>query len=550
MKIGLSLREGFTLSSVRFVAQNLVALLSEKHALHYLPPDYAYCSEERQRQLAEELVERCEVIVGFHDTLGSVLAARQRLGSPARCVLFLLGALPRGGPTLRRIAASLTTADVLIANCTADVELTRKFFSNAQVRLVPFAVDETAFYPLSNLERRSIRRALGFVDQDQILLYSGRVTAEKNLHTLLRIFHEVYRLIPHTHLLIVGSVLPKGFPEFGVQPLHLSSTLEKIIAKFNLPNGQVRLIDSASTERLRELYNIADIKVNMTLHHDENFGLAQVEAMACGTPVVGTAWGGLKDTILHGVTGHQVSTVMTPIGIKVDWWGAVNSIVRLLRDQSERMCVQDNCLQHAKRYTRVRYSNDLGKALQAAMSRASGEIESLQITDLAREIWTGYLPGMPHRSGHRSLELYQNLLKPFTGVTSDYVPSGTALEQEQVLTLATPVAYDGGRIIRVDDPLYPFEVEVPEVHRAATEGILVALRAEPAMTVRRVMETHPEPVVSTEHALTWMLGIGLLLRSNAVQGWLAPQEISREMSEVLFSFQRIDRTCTDFAVLL
>ena len=51
---------------------------------------------------------------------------------------------------------------------------------------------------------------------------------------------------------------------------------------------------------VREFYNIADVAINLTLHHDENFGLAQVEAMACGLPVVGSLWGGLKDTIRDG----------------------------------------------------------------------------------------------------------------------------------------------------------------------------------------------------------------------------------------------------------
>jgi glycosyltransferase involved in cell wall biosynthesis len=53
-----------------------------------------------------------------------------------------------------------------------------------------------------------------------------------------------------------------------------------------------------------ELYSQCDIYVQPSLI--EPFGIAVLEAMACGKPVVGTNIGGMIDTIEEGVSGYRV----------------------------------------------------------------------------------------------------------------------------------------------------------------------------------------------------------------------------------------------------
>lgn len=59
---------------------------------------------------------------------------------------------------------------------------------------------------------------------------------------------------------------------------------------------------NASDERLVDLYNRAKVTVFAPVL--EPLGLVPLESMACGTPVVGIAEGGIRETIVNGVTGY------------------------------------------------------------------------------------------------------------------------------------------------------------------------------------------------------------------------------------------------------
>ncbi len=63
----------------------------------------------------------------------------------------------------------------------------------------------------------------------------------------------------------------------------------------------LKLIADISPDELRELYNRAAVTVFPSIF--EPLGLVPLESMACGTPVVGVAEGGTRETVTNGVTG-------------------------------------------------------------------------------------------------------------------------------------------------------------------------------------------------------------------------------------------------------
>lgn len=139
-----------------------------------------------------------------------------------------------------------------------------------QVERQPLGVDTRIFHPARRDPQ--LRAALGLPAEARLLIYAGRFAAEKNLPTLVE---AVRRLGPPYVLLAVGG---------GPLP----------------PGGDrvLRLAPEARPARLARLLASADVFVHAG--DQETFGLAALEAMACGTPVVVRAAAGLAELAADG----------------------------------------------------------------------------------------------------------------------------------------------------------------------------------------------------------------------------------------------------------
>jgi glycosyltransferase involved in cell wall biosynthesis len=552
MKIGVVLTAPGPSASVRHVMASVRDALAADHELVYLHPSIAFAPEEEQHRIAGEFVAACDAIVGLIHP--AVLAMRRQMGSRVPYFLLMLGTMPRGAFRFREHVPQLSTDDVLIVNCEADRQICENFFGNAHIPLVPLAYDERSFHPLDEADRSAIRAELGFGVGARVLLYSGRIIPEKNIQAVLRVFSLLLEETPDLSLVLAGRIESIPFTEFGVTPTNFARTLALASRRLGIPEDRVLCTGSVPPAELREFYNVADVTINLTLHHDENFGLAQVEAMACGSPVVGSMWGGLKDTIADGGTGFGVTTVPTPLGVRVDWWEAANRVSAILTDAATAERFRQEGPRHASRqFSPARLRDRLNELLRSRVGAPQSEAaEPLLLTDFAREFWATCDPAdevrPPYRRGARALELYRELITPYTGSSALAVPAGVPFENDQILYLAVPVAGDPRAGFWLDDPLFPLECEVPARHVRSFRKLLAAFATEPVTTVERMSERYLARSPDALLALGWMIETGLVLRSLPLPGGISPAEVPARVMRPLFSFQRLPPDGPDFVV--
>ncbi|HEX7331335.1 MAG TPA: glycosyltransferase family 4 protein [Pyrinomonadaceae bacterium] len=517
--------------------------IRHKHETIYRPPEYLHASRIRREEMTRDLILKSDIIVGTTDEI--FLETREKVGKHIPYLWFPFGSVTRGFPDLRKPLKYFKSTDIIVCHCEAEIEITERFFTNAQLRYVPFVYDDSIFYPLSEAARAQAKADLGFAPDDKILLYVGRITIEKNLTTLFRIFSVIQTLVPNVHLVIAGRTMENPFIEFGVFPVNMRNTLTKLYKNLGVPDEKVHFLGSKGPDELRTLYNVADVVSNLTLNHDENFGLAQVEAMGCGTPVVGTNWGGLKDTIVNGETGYKVSTFASAaLGVKVDWWETLSRIVSLLNlNPAERAKLRSSSRDSMyERFSFAPYCRAMEAVLDDGLALRDNKSEPLELTPFGREFFQECVPmlgAMPsYKRTQRTYQLYRELITPYTGSTWERPEVSGRLSAGQWLCLVCPVRFNDDQTISVDDLISPLTIDVPAVHRETVFGTLEAMYEEPVIKVDRLTSVYLGGNARVLDSLLWMIDAGLIMKTSNAKGQVPLQNIGARMSTPLLTIQR------------
>jgi glycosyltransferase involved in cell wall biosynthesis len=224
--------------------------------------------------------------------LASVEAA-QGSGVPVLQTFHALGTVKRRNQGARdtspasRIALErrlCRSVDHVIATCSDEVsELRALGLRPGRDSVIPCGVDTELFRPLPPSRTAHPR-----------LLVIGRIVERKGVGNVI----EALAHLPGVELLVAGGPRPDLLdtdPEV--------TRLRRLAHRLGVAD-RVRFLGSVDRVDVPRIMCSADVVVAVPWY--EPFGIVPVEAMACGRPVVGSAVGGLLDTVVPGVTGELV----------------------------------------------------------------------------------------------------------------------------------------------------------------------------------------------------------------------------------------------------
>jgi glycosyltransferase involved in cell wall biosynthesis/phosphoheptose isomerase len=224
----------------------------------------------------------------------AALRAGRRHGVPVVQTFHALGSVKRrfqgAADTSPSVRVALERhvareADLVIATCSDEVgELQQLVGSDATIRVVPCGVDTSHFTPFGRTPPPSRPR----------LLLVGRMVERKGFDVAIRALPE----LPDVELVIAG-----GPPAHALASDPEATRLLAVARECGVAD-RVTFLGQVDHRAMPQVYREASVVLATPWY--EPFGITPLEAAASGRPLVGSAVGGLLDSVVDGVTGRLV----------------------------------------------------------------------------------------------------------------------------------------------------------------------------------------------------------------------------------------------------
>ena len=221
---------------------------------------------------------------------------------------------------VEKLCSSFT--DKLITINKEDFELAKNKFKAKEVHYVPGVGIDLSRFENIDVDRNTKRREIGVPEDAFLLLSVGELNDNKNHQIIIRALAKIKN--PHVHYAIAGL----GSEHDRLLDLACELGVSK----------QVHLLGYRND--VPELNLFADAFCFPS--HREGLGVAAIEAMACGLPIITSNVHGINDYSIDGITGFKCS----PDSVE----GFSTAINRLINDVELRLAMRKYNLEAAKKF--------------------------------------------------------------------------------------------------------------------------------------------------------------------------------------------------------
>uniref|UniRef100_A0A7C2P257 Glycosyltransferase family 1 protein n=1 Tax=Schlesneria paludicola TaxID=360056 RepID=A0A7C2P257_9PLAN len=229
----------------------------------------------------------------------------------------------------------------IIVQSRLDARLLREEFgvSDHRLRHVPNGVDLSVFTPDDGEDRERVRRELGLSSDQPLLVFAAMDFRRKGLDSLLQALGRIERR--EAHLVVLGNGDIAGYRRRAAQC--------GVAARVSFLGRQ---------SEMRRYYRAGDLFVLPTIY--EPFPNVNLEAMACGLPVITTATAGGAD-----IVEDQVNGLLIPNAWAVE--ELADGIDRLLSmSAAPRDAMSAACIATARQFPVQRNAREVAAVLEEA----------------------------------------------------------------------------------------------------------------------------------------------------------------------------------------
>lgn len=215
--------------------------------------------------------------------------------------------------------------DVLITINEEDYTLARKKFHTKVEHIHGVGVSAERYHPVSDVERREMRKAEGLSDNDFVILCTGELNQNKDQKTLIAAAAKLKNTIPNLKVLLAGNGPLEQALRDQIQAEHLENVVKLLGYRTDL----------------EKVVPAVDLVVSCS--HREGLGLNIIEAMLCKKAVVVSENRGHRELVDNSITGYLV-----PAG---DGDQLSQRITELALDENKRGRMSTEGYRKATKYT-------------------------------------------------------------------------------------------------------------------------------------------------------------------------------------------------------
>ncbi len=375
--------------------------------------------------------------------------------------------------------------------------------------IIPLGINTSDFVSrTSPALRQQQRQQLQIPDDAVLILAHGRHSYYSKAHPL-PLFQAVEsvakREAKQIHLAL-----------YGYHPTERVGEEFRNLAHDICTTANVHFIDNSDQNFADGLWAAADIFVSLADNIQETFGLAPVEAMACGLPVIASDWDGYRETIRHQTDGFLIRTTAPGAGMGEDlayrYFADIDTYGHFIGAAAQTTAIDAQDLTNA--LTNLATNADLRRKMgEAGKDHAQTNYDWRAIIPQYDELWTE----LDHRrkvdtNGDRGSvqDVFHPLWPdPFTVFASH--PTHRLARGDRLESLIN--TYDDVTVLLrhrmnmfIPDILVPPEKLPILIH---------AIMSQPGISIGELCEAHPDwgdaPV---QRSIGWLMKLGVIRLTN------------------------------------